>query len=346
MWRRTPKKNADNLQKTHFTDVFLRWNLPSSQNNGIQRTSKKQGIVWSTATAMFENNFRISLLVIMLMVLPNSNRAFNFAQRGMITLNRQVLNPVAKVRGASRLNRVCMSVSLSNQNERPLSKLRLIQHKKEAFWFYRFLSIVYDTIVNPGHWTEDMREAALKPAKLEWPYLDTVDVGGGTGFCTIGIIQAGVKPENIVMIDQSPHQLEKARYWSHRHIIWRLLTDLYLCRAKEELKGVTIYQGDAEELPFDTDSKDRYVSAGSIEYWPEPQRGICEAYRILRPGGLACIIGPVYPTNPISRFFADVWWEISFSYAIRCSDWKAFAGCCFQQKKSIFSGLEMQVFET
>jgi hypothetical protein len=97
-------------------------------------------------------------------------------------------------------------------NERPMSKLRLIQHKKEAFWFYRFLSIVYDHVVNPGHWTEDMRKESLKPAKLEWPNLDTVDVGGGTGFCTIGIIKEGVKPENIVMIDQSPHQLEKARW--------------------------------------------------------------------------------------------------------------------------------------
>ena len=38
-------------------------------------------------------------------------------------------------------------------------------------------------------------------------------------------------------------------------------------------------QGDAEDLPFPTDSFDRYVSAGSIEYWPEPQRGIKEAYR-------------------------------------------------------------------
>lgn len=100
----------------------------------------------------------------------------------------------------------------SQTSDRPLTRLRLIQHKKEAFWFYRFLSIVYDTIVNPGHWTEEMRKEALLPAKLGWPHLDTVDVGGGTGFCTIGIIEAGVKPENIVMIDQSPHQLAKARY--------------------------------------------------------------------------------------------------------------------------------------
>ena len=41
--------------------------------------------------------------------------------------------------------------------------------------------------------------------------------------------------------------------------------------------------------------------------WPEPQRGIAEAYRVIKPGGLACLIGPVHPTHPLSRFFADLW---------------------------------------
>lgn len=45
----------------------------------------------------------------------------------------------------------------------------------------------------------------------------------------------------------------------------------------------------------------------SIEYWPDPQRGIKEAYRVLKLGGKACVIGPVYPTFWLSRFFADVW---------------------------------------
>lgn len=45
----------------------------------------------------------------------------------------------------------------------------------------------------------------------------------------------------------------------------------------------------------------------SIEYWPDPQRGIREAYRVLKLGGKACLIGPVYPTFWLSRFFADVW---------------------------------------
>jgi hypothetical protein len=47
----------------------------------------------------------------------------------------------------------------------------MIQHKNEAKTFYRFLSIVYDHIVNPGHWTVDMRTDALEPAKLDDPTL-------------------------------------------------------------------------------------------------------------------------------------------------------------------------------
>ncbi|GBG76760.1 hypothetical protein CBR_g22976 [Chara braunii] len=178
-------------------------------------------------------------------------------------------------------------VRCSVSAERPPSQPRFIQHKQEAFWFYRFLSIVYDHIVNPGHWTEDMREEALEPADLSDRELKVVDVGGGTGFCTLGIVKH-VDGKNVTLLDQSPHQLEKARQ-------------------KKELADVTIIEGDAEELPFATDYADRYVSAGSIEYWPDPQRGIAEAYRVVKKGGKACIIGPVHPTHPVSRFMADTW---------------------------------------
>eukprot|EP00803_Ostreobium_quekettii_P003045 evm.model.scf_723.2 EVM.evm.TU.scf_723.2 scf_723:8387-14026(+) len=164
---------------------------------------------------------------------------------------------------------------------------RLIQHKNEAFWFYRYLSIVYDKIVNPGHWTVDMRDDALLPANLDSPELKVVDVGGGTGFCTLGIVKT-VDPTNVTLVDQSPHQMSKAKQ-------------------KKPLEGVTFTEGDAEDIPLETDAFDRYVSAGSIEYWPDPQRGICEAYRVVKPGGLACLIGPVHPTHWLSRFFADMW---------------------------------------
>lgn len=40
--------------------------------------------------------------------------------------------------------------------------------------------------------------------------LQVVDVGGGTGFCTLGIVKS-VDAQNVTLIDQSPHQLAKAK---------------------------------------------------------------------------------------------------------------------------------------
>ena len=39
--------------------------------------------------------------------------------------------------------------------------MRLIQHKKEAYWFYRFVSMGYDRWINPLFWTPAMRTDAL-----------------------------------------------------------------------------------------------------------------------------------------------------------------------------------------
>nr|GEW05575.1 2-methyl-6-phytyl-1,4-hydroquinone methyltransferase, chloroplastic [Tanacetum cinerariifolium] len=133
----------------------------------------------------------------------------------------------------------------------------------------------------------DMRNEALEPADLDDRDAVVVDVGGGTGFTTFGIVK-NVDAKNVTILDQSPHQLAKAK-------------------EKEGLKECMIIEGDAEDLPFEKDDADRYVSAGSIEYWPDPQRGIKEAYRVLKKGGKACLIGPVYPTFWLSCFFADVW---------------------------------------
>jgi len=65
--------------------------------------------------------------------------------------------------------------------------------------------------------------------------------------------------------------------------------------------------GDAEALPFPDASFDRYVSAGSIEYWPDPARAIAEAHRVLRPGGIALVAGPLRPRHPVGRLLADTW---------------------------------------
>jgi MPBQ/MSBQ methyltransferase len=161
-----------------------------------------------------------------------------------------------------------------------------IQHKREAYWFYFVVSRVYDRWINPLFWTTRMRSEALELARLG-PGMDVLDVGAGTGFATEGIVELA-DADRVTLLDQSPHQLAQAR-------------------AKPALARCAIVRGDAEALPFATDSADRYVSTGSIEYWPDPQRGIAEAYRVLRPGGIAMLAGPVLPAHPLARRLADAW---------------------------------------
>ena len=163
----------------------------------------------------------------------------------------------------------------------------LIQHKREAYWFYRFLSLGYDRWVNPLFWTPAMREQALAAVRLDAPGLEILDAGAGTGFTTEGIVRH-VDPARVTMLDQSPHQLARAQ-------------------RKRALERCRKLLGDAEQLPFGDDAFDRYVSAGSIEYWPDPQRGVAEAYRVVKPGGVAVVIGPVKPANRVLRRLSETW---------------------------------------
>lgn len=163
----------------------------------------------------------------------------------------------------------------------------LIQHKAEARWFYRVVSLGYDRLINPLFWTAPMRDAALRLARLDARDLEVVDVGAGTGFATTGIVRT-VDAARVTMLDQSPHQLARAK-------------------RKRTLDGVAKLIGDAEALPFATDSRDRYVSTGSVEYWPDPQRAVAEAYRVLRPGGRALLAGPLRRSHPLARRLSDAW---------------------------------------
>ena len=90
------------------------------------------------------------------------------------------------------------------------------------------------------------------------------------------------------MLDQSPDQLGRARQ-------------------KPALASCAKLLGDAESLPFDNDSFDRYVSCGSIEYWPDPALAISEAHRVVRPGGTALVVGPLPPEQRLARLLADTW---------------------------------------
>src|SRR5215218_9657421 len=87
--------------------------------------------------------------------------------------------------------------------------MRFTQGKREAYWFYRFVSPLYDRWVNPLFWTPELRTAALALARLDDPRLRTLDVGAGTGFSTVGIVER-VAAGAVTMLDQSHDQLRRA----------------------------------------------------------------------------------------------------------------------------------------
>jgi len=54
---------------------------------------------------------------------------------------------------------------------------------------------------------------------------------------------------------------------------------------------ITVIPARAEQLPFEECSADLIVSRGSIFFWEDRPKGLREAYRILKPGGVAFIGG-------------------------------------------------------
>ena len=51
-------------------------------------------------------------------------------------------------------------------------------------------------------------------------------------------------------------------------------------------------QGDGTSLPFQDGAFDRVFSFGSLEHFLDLHRGLGEAFRVLKPGGLAVVVVP------------------------------------------------------
>ncbi len=158
----------------------------------------------------------------------------------------------------------------------------ILEDKKRARLFYRYLSTVYDRI-NPFIWNEEMRDEAIDMLDISQDDV-VLDVGCGTGFATEGLLQ---QTEHVHGLDQSPHQLEKAF-------------------EKFGTQGpVQFYLGDAERLPFADDQFDIVWSSGSIEYWPDPVATLRELRRVGKPGGQVLVVGPDYPNSTLFQKAAD-----------------------------------------
>ncbi|AEA46493.1 methyltransferase domain-containing protein [Archaeoglobus veneficus] len=157
----------------------------------------------------------------------------------------------------------------------------VLEDKKRARIFYKYFSKIYDR-VNPFFYSDEMRKTVVDMAEVHSG--DTVlEVGCGTGFTTAEIVRR-VGEENVVAVDLTPEQMEKA---------------------VARFPSATFLRGDAENLPFRDGCFDAAISAGSIEYWPNPQKGIEEMARVTKSGGRIVILAPRKPDSFLARKFAE-----------------------------------------
>lgn len=101
-----------------------------------------------------------------------------------------------------------------------------------------------------------------------------VDVGGGCG--SLAMELAKITDLTVYVLDIDPVAVA----------LCNLLAEE--AGLADRVRGV---QGDAQDMLFRDGFADLVVSRGSIFFWPDPDAGIRESYRILKPGGVAFVGG-------------------------------------------------------
>lgn len=116
----------------------------------------------------------------------------------------------------------------------------------------------------------DRASAELGPALGEARSLLDVGCGGGHLLAHVADRYPGVSLHGI---DLLPRQVARAN-----------------ARLGAKGLGGRVVEGSALDLPYAGGQFDVVVSVASIKHWPEPERGLSECCRVLRPGGTLLVV--------------------------------------------------------
>lgn len=125
-----------------------------------------------------------------------------------------------------------------------------------------------------------------------WPYQRALEIGSGTGFFLLNLMQAGVAKTGSVT-DISPGMVAVA-----------------LRNAEGLGLDVDGRVADAETIPYPDDSVDLVVGHAVLHHIPDVERALREALRVLRPGGRFVFAGePTRYGDVVARRLSRLtWW--------------------------------------
>jgi ubiquinone/menaquinone biosynthesis C-methylase UbiE/biotin operon repressor len=137
----------------------------------------------------------------------------------------------------------------------------------------------------PGKSWKALAEALLRLM----PPMVIADLGAGDGSFSLLLAQNATK---VLAVDSSAKMIEFAREQAHRH----------------HVKNVDYRLGDMEELPIDDASVDIVFFSQSLHHALHPERAVCEAARILKPGGRIAILDLAkHRFEEAREMYADEW---------------------------------------
>lgn len=130
------------------------------------------------------------------------------------------------------------------------------------------------------------RSLAVKMIKKQAPR-QILDVATGTADLAVKLA-AELKPEHVTGIDLSEGMIELGR----QKVAARGLTD-----------KITLVTGDCLSLPFADNSFDCVTVAYGVRNFEHLSRGYRQMHRVLKPGGMICVIELSTPQSPLVKPF-------------------------------------------